>query len=210
MPGNPPRPVRPDDDTLRLASEIIGDVFESPALGPGSALKIKIDLTPGSAAVTISEPERRAIRDLVGLVRKFDMPSDDVRLDRLLEIIDRRGVEPDWTDGFEAAKKAHVTRNDVREIKVQEPDEPPSDDPTWIRPREAFDLWAYGELVHNDYTKELRWQGLGPLRQGLVRQMAHDYLMLLLAQAEFMGRLIAHGLKVPEAAQSEGQVSRSP
>lgn len=74
-----------------------------------------------------------------------------------------------------AAKQAHADRDQVRDFKIQEPEEPPSDNPTWIRPRDAFELWAYGEVIHNEYTKELRWQSLGPLRQGLVRQMAHDY-----------------------------------
>ena len=56
-------------------------------------------------------------------------------------------------------------------------------------------VWAYGEVVHDDYAKELKWSMLGPPGQGLVRQMAYDYMALLLEQAAFMRQLITHGLE---------------
>lgn len=83
---------------------------------------------------------------------------------------------------------------EVTNIRVQDPDEPPTDAPTWIRPREAFGLWAYGGVIHPDYAKEQRWKRLGPLAQGPVRDMAHAYTMMLIDQAEFMACLLRHGL----------------
>jgi hypothetical protein len=190
-----PKPVRPDDDTLRLAKRLADEVFESPALADGERFQIHIQLTPGEHSVAFTEPERRAVRDLLSGLRKFDMPTHDVRMSRLYEIVERVGVKPDWQEGLDTAKAAYATRNDLYGIQIQDPEEPPTDNPTWITPREAFELWAYGEVVHDDYAKELKWSKLGPPGQGLVRQMAYDYMALLLEQAAFMRRLITHGLE---------------
>ena len=43
--------------------------------------------------------------------------------------------------------------------------------------------------------KQLRWQKLGPPGQGLVRQMAYDYLAILLELAAFIRRIITRGLE---------------
>lgn len=188
---------RPDDDTLRLAVQVAEELFASPALADGQRFQIKIEMTPGEHSVRFTEPERRDLRDLLGLVRKFDMPRHDVRMRRLYEIVERVGVKPDWRAGLEQAKAGYDARNELREFHVQDPDEPPRDDPTWIRPREAFELWAYGEVIHDDYAKEVRWKKLGPPGQGLVRQMAYDYMTTLLDQAAFIRRVITHGLVTP-------------
>jgi hypothetical protein len=189
-----PKPERPDDDTLRLAVQLADEVFSSPALADGQRFQIHIHLTPGEHSVSFTEPERRELRDLLGLIRKFDMPTHDVRMRRLYEIVERVGVKPDWREGLEQAQAAYEARNELTGIQVQVPDEPSAESPTWIRPREAFELWACGEVIHDDYPKVLRWQKLGPPGQGLVRQMAYDYLAILLEQAAFIRRVITHGL----------------
>lgn len=191
---NAPKPTRPDDATLRLANRLADEAFESPALADGGRFQIHIHLTPGEQSVAVTEPERHDVRDLLSGLRKFDMPTHDVRMSRLYEIVERIGVKPEWQEGLDAAKAAYATRNNLYGIQIQDPDEPSTDDPTWIQPREAFELWAYGEVVHDDYAKELKWSKLGAPGQGLVRQMAYDYMALLLEQAAFMRRLISHGL----------------
>jgi len=87
-------------------------------------------------------------------------------------------------------------------FQVQDPDEPPSETPTWVRPREAFELWVYGEIIHDDYAKQQRWEKLDPPGKGLVRQMAHDYMEGLLEQAAFIRRVITHGLERPVLDQT--------
>ena len=49
-------------------------------------------------------------------------------------------------------------------------------------------------MIHHDYAKEQRWKRLGTLGQFPVRDMAHDYAMMLLDQAEFMTRLLRGGI----------------
>lgn len=189
-----PKPTRPDDDTLRLAKRLADELFSSPALAGGQALRVEIKLTPGSGSVSFTEPERRDLRDLLGLIRKFDMPTHDARMCRLYEIVERVGVKPEWREGLDHAKAAYEARDEIRELRVQDPDGPPTTNPTFIRPRAAFALWAYGEVIHDDYAKQVRWEKLDPMGRGLVRQMAHDYLMGLLEQAAFIRRVITHGL----------------
>ena len=180
-----------------MAKQLADEVYSSPALADGQRFQIEIQMTPGEESVRFAEPERRDLRDLLGQIRKFDMPTHDVRMRRLYEIIERVGVKPEWREGLEHAKAAYEARDELREFHVQDPDEPATEDPTWIRPREAFELWAYGEVIHDDYAKQVRWEKLGPPAQGLVRQMAHDYMEGLLEQAAFIRRVITHGLERP-------------
>ena len=72
------------------------------------------------------------------------------------------------------------------------------DPPAWISPRDAFGLWVYGEVVHDDYAKELRWRRLDDtFGKPAVRSMAHDFATLMIGQAESLNRLIRHGLIEP-------------
>jgi hypothetical protein len=191
----PRNPQRPDDETLRLAKRLADEVFSSRALAEGQRFQIQIEITPDEHSVSFAEPDRRDLRELLVLVRKFDMPSHDVRMRRLYQVVERVGVKSEWKEGLEQAKAAYEARDELREFHVQDPDEPPREQPTWIRPRQAFELWVYADVIHDDYSKEVRWRKLGPPAQGLVRQMAHDYLAALLEQVAFMRRLITYGLE---------------
>jgi len=194
---NTPRPTRPDDSTLRLALTTFDDILASPGLQP---LQVSISFTPTSAETTVTEPEHRARRDLLVVLRKLDMPSHDARFDRVYPVIDRRGVLPDWEEGFKTAGTAWAERNEITTYKVEDPDIPryrDEDPQAWIRPREAFELWVYGEVVHDDYSKELRWGRMGGFSQGLVRTMAHDLAHVMISQAVFLRGLIRQGLMDP-------------
>ena len=77
---------------------------------------------------------------------------------------------------------------------------------TWIAwPHERRDWpgklgsipWVYGEVVHDDYAKELRWARMGGLSQGLVRTMAHDVANLMISQALYLRGLVRQGLVDP-------------
>lgn len=74
----------------------------------------------------------------------------------------------------------------------------------WITPREAFGLWVDGEVVHDDYAKELGWRRLddGFAKPG-VRTMAHEFATLMIAQADYLSRLIRHGLIEPISSSVE-------
>jgi hypothetical protein len=201
----PARPIRPDDETLALAAEVVGDILSSRALIDDDPFSVDIMSRPDAVEVTIHEPDRRQLRDLLMLLRDLDSPTDDVRLDNVYEIAERVGVRPAWRTAVEVARADFDARNDVAMWRIRDPDEPAvdptlidstgPDSPIWIRPREAFELWAYGEVIHRNYAKELRWRRFPPHRRGMARVMAHEYARLLLRQAEFVARLIKDGLE---------------
>jgi hypothetical protein len=192
---------RPDIDTLRLLREVVDEIGTNPAVASGAPLfALKISFGQDGAGASATEPPLPILRHLLDRLRHLDMPSSDVRLDRVFPILDRVGVLPEWVEDLGVAKARYRDGQEVSNIKVQIPGEDPpemlSHNPTWIRPREAFDLWAYGGVIHHDYAKEQRWAQLN-IAQGPVRMMGHEYAMMLLEQAEWMSRLLRFGLQQP-------------
>jgi hypothetical protein len=113
-------------------------------------------------------------------------------------MLERRAA-PDWLPGLALARQAYVDGQEPTTYRVQDPDDPPvlpaeERTPKWVRPRDAFALWVYVEVIHQDYRKQLRWERCGPVRQAALRAMAHDYVLMLLDQADFVTRLLRHGL----------------
>jgi len=53
---------------------------------------------------------------------------------------------------------------------------------------------VYGEVVRDDYAKELRWERLDDaLAKPGVRSMVHAFATLMIIQAEYLNRRIRHG-----------------
>jgi hypothetical protein len=192
-------PERPENDTLRLLRETVDDIAANPAVASGEPVfSVTMHVVP-SQTWSVREPGRRDLRDLLQLLRHLDMPTSDIRLDRVYPMLERSAV-PDWQGAIADARRAYVDGQEPDWNLVQDPDDRPvleGEDrtPRWIRPREAWDLWAYGEVIHQEYRKQLRWERLGPLPQAAVRLMAHEYTMMLLAQAAFIHGLLRFGVE---------------
>lgn len=187
-------PDRPDDDTLRLLREVLEEIATNEAIQPGAApLQTTIAWEEGIMRTTFVEPPTRILRHLLDLLRHLDMRTSDVRLDRVFPIIERLPLRDEWRAELEVVQRTYLSAQKVTNIRVQQPGEGPVADPetqaTWITPREAFRLWAYGGVIHHDYAKEQKWARLGP-GQGPVRIMAHNYALMLLDQADFIFRLL--------------------
>jgi hypothetical protein len=185
---------RPDDDTIRLLREVLEEIGTNERVQAGGVLfGMTIRMEGGAFGMTVDEPPIRVLRHLLDLLRHLDMPSSDVRLDRVFPIVERMPIRDDWRTELEAAKAVYQKAQLVTNIRVQQPDEGVVDDPdsqaTWIMPREAFGLWAYGGVIHHDYAKELKWARLG-IAQSAIRQMGHDYAAMLLDEADFLFRLL--------------------
>jgi hypothetical protein len=194
-------PQRPDLSTLRVLRATVEDIGENPAIQPGATLfSVTFKVVP-EVNWQATEPPRRDLRDLLQLLRHLDMPSSDIRVERVVPILERTSV-PEWHPGLHDALAAYREAQEPKDALVQHPDDPPVQEgegrsPKWIRPREAWDLWAYGEVLHQEYKKELDWKRMGPHRQPVLRDMAHVYTMMLIDQAEFFTRVIRHGLLEP-------------
>ncbi len=177
---------RPDDDTLRLLREVLEEIATSEAFGQEPLFQTTLAIEGDVVRMSYVEPPIRILRHLLDLLRHLDMKGSDIRLDRVFPIIDRLPLSEEWRAGLETAKLEYRAAQGVRNFRVQQPDEGHVADPdtqaTWIRPREAFGLWAYGGIIHHDYSKEQKWTRLG-IGQGAVREMAHEYTIMLLADA---------------------------
>ena len=181
---------RPDDDTIRLLREVLEEIGTNEAIvAGGTVFGITIHYGEGSVETTMNEPPVKVLRHLLDRLRQLDMPSSDVRLDRVFPIIERLPVADDWRTGLEEAKAAYRDAQLVTNIHVQQPGELAPElidhEPTWITPREAFGLWAYGGVIHDEYAKEQKWASLG-IGQAAVRQMGHDYAATLIDEAGFL------------------------
>lgn len=192
---------RPDDDTIRLLREVVEEIGTNEAIKAGGNLfGITIHAEGGALETTINEPPVTVLRHLLDLLRHLDMPTSDVRLDRVFPIVERLPLGDEWRVALEHAKSAYRDAQLVSNIQVQQPDEGVVDDPatqaTWITPREAFGLWAYGGVIHHDYAKELKWARLG-IAQASVRLMGHTYASMLLDEARFLAQLLRFGLMDP-------------
>jgi hypothetical protein len=188
---------RPDLETLALLREIVEEIGTNEAVVAGGVIfSMTMQLAP-TLAWSVVEPEPKVLRHLLDRLRHLDMPTSDVRLERVYPILERVGIRTDWRPLVKEAMAAYAAGQLVRSHEVQDPDEGYVEDPeqrTWIQPREAFRLWAYGGVIHHEYAKEQRWSRLGPLGQPLVRDMGHHYAMMLLDQAEVLTRLLRHGM----------------
>lgn len=190
------KPVRPDAETLRLAVETADDVLASAAAVGDFTVTVEVGRT---TSVTIEKPPLRELRDFLVVLRTFDMPSSDIRLVRLYEIIERTGVLPD-REAELANARVEFNRFQAPLAVPQVPDldsGPPGGPTRLLTPRQAWVLWLDAEVIHRDYTKELRWKRYPPLFQGSIRMLAHDYGSMLLRQAKFMRDLIITGLATP-------------
>jgi hypothetical protein len=191
------KPLRPDIEILRLAAETADDVLASPAARGRFFVTVKV--TVGETTATFDEPPKRELRDLLVALRTFDMPSSDIRLRHLYEIVERAGVLQEWRPLLGDAK-ADFERHQKPLPVPQVPDfdrTRDGEEPPLFTPRQAWELWLDAEVIHRDYTKELRWNRLEPPWQGSLRMLAHDYGSMLLRQAKFMRDLIRSGMVTP-------------
>jgi hypothetical protein len=194
--ASPDRPVRPDAETLGLAVETADDVLASAAAVGDFRVTVEVGTT---TSVTIEEPPRHELRDLFVLLRTFDMPTSDIRLGRLYEIVERIGVLPDRQADLANARAEYGRfQRPLAVPQVPDLESGPLGRPTrLLTPHQAWSLWLDAEVIHRDYAKELRWRRYPPLFQASIRMLAHDYGSMLLRQVKSMRSLITTGLASP-------------
>jgi len=179
-----------------LPSRRLKDVLASAAAVGDFTVTVDVGRT---TSVSIEEAPLRERRDFLVVLRTFEMPSSDIRLVRLYEIIERAGVLPDRQAKL-ANARAEFNRFQTPLTVPQVPDldgGPSGTSTRLLTPRQAWELWLDAEVIHRDYAKELRWRRRPPLFQASIRMLAHDYGSMLLRQAKFMRDLIMTGLATP-------------
>jgi hypothetical protein len=148
----------------------------SPVMITGSMSQLTITASSGgSATITLQQPEEHALRSLLLEVRKLDAPTEDLFLPRIIEIVRARLTDP-GDIGLIDAWKASYDELQVQAGPYQIPD------PTTgqlLSGRDLFGLWVYGGIFHDDYTKQQKFEALGPFAP-IALMAADEYFSTLI------------------------------
>jgi hypothetical protein len=173
-------PSRTEDDHLRLLCRIVERIAQEPAWGEPFTIELRFEA--GTSSISTHEPQRPDMRSLLMEVRKLDQPGD-ASLPDLLDIVAARVV-------------ADTDRRAIRRMRtiydrLQATDDIRLDDGHGeISARTAFELWAYGEHLHDDVDKEARLAAMPVEMATFVRQNAVRYMQRLVHMAAFLRAVI--------------------
>jgi hypothetical protein len=163
---------RTDQERARLFDLVVARVIAEPVWADPSPLQVRFDgpdMTP-----TVIEPPRPPLRSLLMEVRKLDSPGDDCYLPDIMEIVEASATDPEWKAGLAAARRRYHEWQSATGQKIVITD---SDGP--ISPREAFELWVYGEHLHDDAEKARRMERLDEQVRPFVGHIAIAYMEVL-------------------------------
>lgn len=168
MTSRVPAKRRSEDERLRLFRRVAETMLAEPGrTGPCGA---EIELDQGTVVkVTETQPKREDLRSFLMEIRKLDQPGDDAYLPEVLEILAARATDPEWRSGLLSARRHYDAAQGPGPVRIEDAE-------GLISPRQAFELWAYGEHLHNDYAKELRLAAMSPAAQAMVKYVAVGYM----------------------------------
>lgn len=164
---------RTENERIELLDTIVDRIVTEPGLQQPSTIEIRFKQAEG-VEQEVTEPERVAIRSLLMEVRKLDVPgSEGAYLPDLIDIVASRATDPDWKAGL-AKERARYDQWQPQggPIRIDDGEGP-------ISPRLAFELWAYGEHLHDDPEKVRRMRQMSELIKPHVRQVAYMYMGML-------------------------------
>ena len=163
---------RTDQERARLFDVVVARVIAEPMWADPSPLQVRLDgpeMTP-----TVIQPPRPLLRSLLMEVRKLDSPGEDCYLPAIMEIVEAHATDPEWKAGLAVARRRYDEWQSATGQKILITD---SDGP--ISPREAFELWAYGEHLHDDAAKAQRMERLDERLRPFVGHIAIAYMEVL-------------------------------
>lgn len=170
-------PKRPDDARLRLLARVAERILSEPALSEDVSYTINFDST--GITHEVKEPGRQNARSLLMEVRKLDQPREDLFLPEIIDIIAARVTDPLWAQGVADARTHYTQMQTQGAIQLADNDGP-------ISPRTAFELWAYGEHIHDDEAKASRMERMDEHFRPLVRHHALEYVDMLARIAAYL------------------------
>jgi hypothetical protein len=135
---------------------------------------------------TLKKPEFEALQSFLSVLRDFDNPRDDLYLPAIVDVLRLRLANTVHMAPLESVVPAYAALHEPHIWILRLEGE---DGPT-LRPREAFDLWAYSEHLHTDLAKERRMRALPPHVQTLVRVMALEFVRELAELVVWTGGLV--------------------
>jgi hypothetical protein len=174
-------PRRSDDEHLRLFMRVTEGMFAEPAAAGQFGLKVNFDRS--TTSVDESLPRQQDLKSLLMEVRKLDQPREDVYLPDIIDLVLARATDPEWIAGLRKARQHYDAFQQNGPFQLVDTIGP-------ITPRGAFDLWVYGDKLHNDYDKEQRLAAMGPVLAGMVTQVGAMYMDDLMRVAAYARAVI--------------------
>lgn len=172
--------ARDENDRLKLLCRIVERVAKEPAWGQPFTVELRFEA--GGRFLTTREPGRADMRSLLMEVRKLDQPGD-VFLPDLFDILSRRVSGDTDRRALRRMRAIYDRLQATDDIRVD-------DGQGEISARTAFELWAYGEHLHDDADKEARMAAMPVEMATFVRQNAVRYMQRLVHMAAFMRAVI--------------------
>jgi hypothetical protein len=173
---------RTENERIALLETIARRIAAEPGLRQPWSIDIR--LKQGETIdQQVIEPDRVAIRSLLMEVRKLDVPRGDVYLPKIIDIVAGRASDPHSKAGLARARAYYdelQTRGAIR-LDVGE---------HRISARQAFELWAYSEHLHDDPEKEQRMREMNDLARPHVGLMAGIYMNMLANLALYVREVI--------------------
>jgi hypothetical protein len=172
---------RTDNERIALLDVLVERIVAEPALQEPFSIELKFK--DDQLTQNVTEPSRLGIRSLLMEVRKLDAPSEDAYLPDLIDIVAVRTTDPEWKKGL-ADARANYDQMQIRgRIQID-------DGQGAISPRVAFELWAYGEHLHDDPEKVRRLEQMGEHLQPFIRSIAVEYMDTLARIAVYVRAVI--------------------
>jgi hypothetical protein len=183
---------RSDDDRLRLLCRIVERIPNEPAWG--QPFRIQIRMSDGVWTTTTEEAPRSEMRSLLMEVRKLDQPGEDAYLPDMFELVARRVSEDADRRSISRIRAVYDRLQKTDDIRLE-------DSQGEISARTAFELWAYGEHLHDDEAKAARLAAL-PVEMGaFARQNAVRYMQKLVRMAAFLRAVILEDTELAAVAR---------
>jgi hypothetical protein len=171
---------RTDEQRLELFARRMDGLAAEPGLGHQWSWQIHFE--GDHATTTYDEPRREDVRSLLIEVRKLDSPGEDLYLPGILDLLSSRAADPVFQAGLKDARRHYDENQGLGDFHYADDDGP-------MTLREAFEIWVYGGILHDDYDKEQRWKGAW-LAQPFIRSNAVAYMGMLLTVGSYCRAVI--------------------
>lgn len=133
-----------------------------------AAIRWEWSRDPPSEQVTVTGPDDEATTAFFVRLRDFDIPGKMVYVGKYIDLLASTAT------GDRASLLGHVraAHGAVGLVPNRWHTLVLGDDAT---PRQVWELWTYGFVLHDDQDKRERYAALDTLRQGMVRWISHVY-----------------------------------
>ena len=131
-----------------------------------TALHLEI-IPPDSPRVELHVPDDEATTAFFARIRDFGTPGKMIYVAKYIDVLGETAA------GRRATVVEHL-RESMRDLGVVS-HEWHKLVPGAATPRDVWELWTYGYILHTDEAKRARWAGMNSIQQGMAQYVAYAY-----------------------------------